>query len=209
MRATEARALRYHRVSGVRVREWRLDHRGVSPRPRPPNPSLRGNVEFVFVRHLWRRLRAAPRPRPPLCPTFTTATRISATKWRRSAEARRRRYTVRGQRLRGPWEPMPFDKWGTGPEQYASGSVASDPRPSLDECGSRSGRNWRRSARDLNAATTSADQLTNEAGERRRLLLQRLGTEHADRTHTCMAAPSGPGVAGLRGGDDGRLTRRP
>ena len=179
----EACVLRYHRVSGVRVREWRLDDWCVSPETLDRQiASLRGNVEFVFVRDLYRRLRAAPLPRPLVCLTFDDGYqnfRDEVVPILQKHDAVATLFVVSA--YVGRAEPMPFDKWGTRHQGNTPTAAwrAIDWR-SLDECvQSNQVEIGGHSHRHLNAAITSADQLTNEAGECRRLLLQRLGPEHA------------------------------
>ena len=173
----------YHRVSGVRVREWRLDDWCVSPEALDRQiASLRGDVEFVFVRDLCRRLRSAPLPRPLVCLTFDDGFqnfRDEVLPILQRHDAVATLFVVSA--YVGSAAPMPFDKWGVRHQGNAPAAAwrAIDWR-SLDEC-ARSGlvEIGGHSHLHLNAAVTSADEVTNEAGDCRRLLTKQLGAEHA------------------------------
>ncbi len=179
---TTACILCYHRVSPVRVVDYRFDDWNVSPESVERHiASLAEHAEFSFVRDLCDAVQRPPGGKPLVSLTFDDGFENFHDQVLPLLERYGAKATVFVvSRYIGSDDPMPFDKWGV---RHANDAPPITWQalswPSLERC-VRSGlvEIGGHSHDHHNGARLSAAQLADEAGCCREVLTRRLGASH-------------------------------
>jgi peptidoglycan/xylan/chitin deacetylase (PgdA/CDA1 family) len=191
-RTPAACVLLYHRVSPARVADRWLDDWNVTPAALEQQVAwLTDHAELVFARELRHRLRGpAANGKPVVCLTFDDGFRNfhdEVLPILRRHHAKATVFVVTG--YLGSQAPMPFDRWGL---KHASDAPSTAWQPldweALERCAA-SGvvEVGGHSHRHRNAVEVTDPEVADEAATSRELLLERLGSSHAN----CYAYPYG------------------